>query len=129
MKMVHPADIKANGHYSPGVYARGLLFISGQLPIDAVTGKLVEGDAALQARQSLQNLDKVLMGAGLARDRVVSVHIYVSDIKCWDKVDKVYAEFFGNHKPARVVVPTGKMHYGALVEIEAVAEERGLIAD
>ena len=82
-----------------------------------------------EARQSLQNLDKVLMGAGLARDRVVSVHIYVSDIKYWDKVDKVYAEFFGNHKPARVVVPTGKMHYGALVEIEAVAEERGLIAD
>lgn len=129
MKMVEPLEIKANGHYAPGVTARGLLFVSGQLPMDSATGQLVKGDAGVQAAQALRNLDKVLMAAGLSRESVVSTHVYVSDIENWDRVNEVYADFFGSHKPARVVVPAGKLHHGALVEIEAIAEERGLFVD
>ena len=122
MKMVNPMDVKANGHYTPGVEAGGMLYISGQLPIDPVTGRIVAGDAAMQAKRALQNLDKVLMAAGLSRDAVVSVHVYIDDIAHWDMVNEAYASFFGSHKPARVIVPAGKLHHGALVEIEAVAE-------
>ncbi|MCR5439640.1 MAG: RidA family protein [Selenomonas sp.] len=129
MKKVQPMDVKANGHYSPGVIAGGMLYISGQLPMDPVTGKVVQGGADMQAARSLRNLDKVLIAAGLSRDNVASVHVYISDIADWDVVNAACAEFFGGHKPARVIVPAGKLHHGALVEIEAVAECRGLNID
>ena len=129
MKKVQPMDVKANGHYSPGVAAGGMLYISGQLPMDPVTGQVVQGDAGVQATRSLLNLDKVLIAAGLSRDAVVSVHVYVADIAYWDVVNEAYASFFGGHKPARVIVPAGKLHHGALVEIEAIAECRGLNVD
>lgn len=129
MKKVQPMDVKANGHYSPGVIAGGMLYISGQLPMDPFTGQVIKGDAGVQAARSLLNLDKVLIAAGLSRDAVVSVHVYISDIADWDIVNETYAEFFGGHKPVRVIVPAGKLHHGALVEIEAIAECRGLCVD
>ena len=129
MKNVQPMDVKANGHYMPGVLAGGMLYISGQLPIDPLTGTVVAGDAAVQVQRALFNLDKVLMAAGLSRDAVVSTHVYISDIADWDKVNEAYAAFFGGHKPARVIVPAGKLHHGALVEVEAIAEARGLTID
>ena len=77
MKKIQPMDVKANGHYSPGMVAGGMLYISGQLPLDPVTGKVVKGDAGMQATRSLFNLDKVLLEAGLSREAVVSVHVYI----------------------------------------------------
>jgi len=129
MKNVQPMDVKANGHYMPGVLAGGMLYISGQLPIDPLTGTVVAGDAAVQVQHALFNLDKVLIAAGLSRDAVVSTHVYIADIADWDKVNEAYAAFFGGHKPARVIVPAGKLHHGALVEVEAIAEARGLTID
>jgi len=126
MKMVKPMDVKANGHYTPGVLAGGMLYISGQLPMDPSTGKVAGRDAAEQVTRALYNLDKVLMAAGLSRDAVVSTHVYISDIADWDKVNEAYSQFFGGHKPARVIVPAGRLHHGALVEVEAIAEARGL---
>ena len=110
--------------YVPTVLASGLLHISGQLPIDPITGRVVGGDAAKQVLQALNNLDRVLTSANLSRDAVVSAHVYIANIADWDKVNEAYAQFFGSHKPARVIVPTGKLHYGALVEVEAVAEKK-----
>lgn len=129
MKMVTPMDLKANGHYTPGVLAGGMLYISGQLPIEPVTSQIINGDAGEQCQRALFNLDKVLMAAGLSRDAVVSVHIYAADIQDWDKINEAYAAFFGGHKPARVIVPSGHLHYGAKVEIEAIAEARGFQID
>lgn len=69
-----------------------------------------------------QNIEQVLKSAGITKESVVLCRVYVTDGKLWDEVNRVYAEYFGNHKPARVVVPTTELHHGALVEIEAMAE-------
>lgn len=113
---------KNNGHYVPGVISRGMLYISGQLPMDHDSGKMVEGDVAVQAEMALRNVERVLMAAGAAKENVVLCRVYIPDVALWDEVNRVYAAFFGGHKPARVVVPTRELHHGALVEIEAMAE-------
>lgn len=110
------------GHYTPGIISNGMLYISGQLSIDPDTRKVAEGGIEEHARLALNNVDRVLKAANLTRNDVVQCRIYVSDIEQWNKVNNVYAEFFGDHKPARIVVPSGKLHFGCLVEIEAVAE-------
>ena len=113
------------GHYSPGIVSHGTLYISGQLPIDHKTGKLVEGSAAEQTKAALANIESVLTAAGATRESVVLCRVYIPDVSLWDQVNAVYAEFFGAHKPARVMVPTTALHHGALVEIEAIAEMGG----
>lgn len=121
MKFVEGLTSKG-GHYSPGVAAGGMLYVSGQLPIDPETGKIAEGGIREQTLQALANVGRVLAAAGLGRENVVMCHVYIPDMADWDAVNEVYAEFFGSHKPARAVVPTRALHHGALVEIEAVAE-------
>lgn len=110
------------GHYSHGLVHNGLLFISGQLPIELGSGrKLTEESAGAQARQALANLDAVLRAANTSRDRVLKTTVFVADIELWGEVNQAYAEFFGDHRPARAIVPTGPLHFGLLVEIEAIA--------
>lgn len=121
MKLLAKAAAK-KGHYSAGVIMNHILYVSGQLPIDSATGKIVEGDVKVQMKQALANVDHVLMQAGTSREHVGLCRVYLSDMKLWDDINDVYADFFGSHKPARVVVPTRALHYGALVEIEAAAE-------
>jgi reactive intermediate/imine deaminase len=123
MKKITPLYLAENkGHYSPGIVSNGMLYVSGQLSIDPDTRRLPEGGLEAQVRQALANLDRVLREAGLGRASVVLCRVYIADIEGWDTVNRIYAEFFGNHKPARVVVPTGRLHFGCLVEIEAMAE-------
>lgn len=110
------------GHYTPGIISNGVLYISGQLSIDPDTRKVPEGGIEAHAKLALANVDRVLSAASLSRNDVVQCRVYVSDIDQWDAVNRVYAEFFGEHKPARIVVPVGKLHFGCLVEIEAIAE-------
>lgn len=110
------------GHYSAGVIMNHTLYISGQLPIDPATGKVVSGGVKEQMHQALRNVEHVLMQAGITKKQVGLCRVYLSDMNLWDEVNDVYADFFGAHKPARVVVPTRALHYGALVEIEAAAE-------
>ena len=121
MKIIS-GNASKGGHYSPGVVSRGMLYVSGQLPIDHSTGKIVPGGVAEQTEAALRNVEKVLVAAGAARESVVLCRVYVPDVALWDEVNRVYAAFFGAHKPARVVVPTTALHHGALVEIEAMAE-------
>ncbi len=123
MKQIAPKYLVENkGHYTPGIVSNGMLYISGQLSIDPDTRRLPEGGLEGHARQALANVDRVLREAGLGRDSVVLCRVYIADMEGWDTVNRIYAEFFGTHKPARVVVPTGRLHFGCLVEIEAVAE-------
>ena len=110
------------GHYSPGVISKGMLYISGQLSIDLDTRAVPEPDIDAHMALALHNVERVLQAAGLTRDSVVQCRIYVADIRCWDRVNEVYRQFFGEHKPARIVVPVPALHFGCLVEIEAVAE-------
>lgn len=110
----------ANGHYSHCIEHNGVLYISGQLPVDPLSKTIPEGIEA-QLRMILDKIDLILTESGSARDNVIQVRIYVSDIGLWDKVNEIYSEFFGAHRPVRCVVPVGKLHYGCLVEAEAIA--------
>ena len=123
MKFVVPQYKGENkGHYSPGIISNGLLFISGQLSIDPDTRQVSQGGIEEHTRLALNNLDRVLKEAGVERSSVVQCRVYVSDIDDWDKVNVIYSEFFGEHKPARIVVPVSELHFGCLIEIEAIAE-------
>ncbi len=122
MKFIHtPYSLKQAGHYTPGIVSHGMLYISGQLPRDPATGKIPEGILA-QTRQVFANLELVLHSAGVGKEAVVSCRIYVSDIQLWDEINLEYAAFFGNHKPARALIPVSTLHYGCLLELEAIAE-------
>jgi len=110
-----------SGHYSQAVVHAGLVFVSGQLPIDPKTGEKQLGTIEEQSARVLANLEAVLKASGSGKGKVIRVTVYVSNIVLWDRVNKVYADFFGDHKPARVVVPTRDLHYGFQIEMDAVA--------
>ncbi len=109
------------GHYSQAVVHNGTVYIAGQLPIDPETGEKCLGSIEEQTEQVLKNVTAILDAAGSGLDRVLKVTIYVSDISLWGGVNAVYAKFFGDHRPARVVVPTRELHHGFLIEVEAIA--------
>lgn len=110
------------GHYAQAVVHQGVIYVSGQLPIDPHTGVHCCGPIEEQTELALKNLAAILDAAGSSLDRVLKTTVYVSDISLWCLVNVVYARVFGNHRPARAVVPTGELHHGCLIEIEALAE-------
>ena len=112
------------GHYSQAVIHNGTVYVAGQLPIDPTDRDAPPGDAAAQARRALENVRLILEAAGSGLDLVLQVTLYVSDISYWGDVNRVYAEVMGDHKPARAVVPVQELHFGYLVEIQAVAALR-----
>ena len=112
------------GHYSQAVIHGGTVYVAGQLPIDPADREAPPGDAATQARQALENVRGILEAAGSGLDRVLQMTVYVSDITHWGEVNRVYAEMMGEHRPARAVVPVRDLHYGYLVEIQAIAALR-----
>lgn len=109
------------GHYSQAIVHDGLVYVSGQLPVDPESGEKILGSVEEQAARVLENIARVLEAAGSGLDRVIKTTVYVTDIRLWDRVNAVYAEYFGDHRPARVVVPTGPLHHGFQVEVDAVA--------
>ena len=111
----------AVGPYSQGIVAGELVFVSGQIPLDPATGRLVEGGFAAQVEQVLRNLDAVLAAAGSDRTRVAKVTVYLTDIDRFGEMNAVYEQFFGDHRPARAAVGVAALPRGAAVEMEAVA--------
>jgi len=122
MKIISTPDCPPPaGHYSQGIVHDGLVYVSGMMAVDPKTGEKKLGSIEEQTLQALENIDGVLKAAGTSRDKVLKCTCYVSDIALWGQVNAVYAKFFGDHKPARAVVPTRELHFGFLVEIECVA--------
>ena len=111
----------AVGPYSHGILAGGFAFLSGQTPLDPATGKLLEGDIAAQTRRTLANLGAVLEAAGLGFDDVVECNVFLVDMADFAAMNAVYAEVFGDHRPARSTVAVSGLPAGALVEIEVWA--------
>jgi 2-iminobutanoate/2-iminopropanoate deaminase len=109
------------GHYSQAVVHAGLVYVSGTLPLDPASSQPLTGEIEAQAERVLENLSAVLDAAGSGLDCVLKVTVYVSDISLWGRVNTVYARYFGEHKPARTVAPVNALHYGCLVEIDAIA--------
>ena len=125
--MTHPPPIHPHGtppphaHYVPALSHAGLVFCSGQLPRLADGTHTADRGFEEQVRLTLANLDRVLTAAGTSRNRVLHVTAYLVGIDHWDAFNAVYADFFGDWRPTRTVVPVPALHFGYLVEIEAVA--------
>lgn len=121
IRPVSPPGAPPGGHYSPGVVHAGLVYVSGQLPFAPGDTERTLGDIAEQTEQALRNVESVLLEAGSSLDRVVQMTIYVSDGDDWATVNEVYGRVMGSHRPARAVVPVNPLHYGAAIEIQAIA--------
>ncbi len=121
IRTVTPPGAPPGGHYSPGVVYGGLVYVSGQLPFRPGDADRTLGTVAEQAEQALRNVESVLRAAGSALDRVLQMTIYLSDGDDWGTVNQVYARMLGEHRPARAVVPVSELHFGAAIEIQAIA--------
>ncbi|MBL7979398.1 MAG: RidA family protein [Bacteroidetes Order II. Incertae sedis bacterium] len=108
------------GHYSQAIVHERLVYVAGQLPI--VPGQThVVGSIEDQTRQVLHNVSMVLEAAGSSLNHLLKVTIYVSDMALWGRVNAIYSEVLGDHKPARAVVPVNPLHHGFQIEIDAIA--------
>ncbi|MGE5678218.1 MAG: RidA family protein [Pseudomonadota bacterium] len=110
-----------SGHYSPAVKMGNMICISGQLPIDPYTGEKCTGGIKEQTQQVLKNIDDILKAAKADKANIMKMTIFVSDITFWGEINEIYAQYFGDHKPARIVVPVNTLNYGSLLEIDALA--------
>lgn len=111
----------AIGPYSQAVDTGGVVFCSGQLPVDPATRALVAGDITVQTRQVLANLRAVLAAAGLALPDVAKTTVFLADLADFAAMNAVYADAFGPHKPARSTVQVARLPLDARIEIECMA--------
>lgn len=110
------------GPYSQAVIHGELVYASGQIPLDAATGRLVEGGVEAQTRQVIANLSAVLEAAGTSLERAIRTTVYLVDLSSFPRVNAVYAEHFtGRPAPARATVQVAALPLGAQIEIDAVA--------
>jgi len=117
---------KPIGPYSAAVESGDTLYISGQIPLDAATGKLVDGDISAQARQSMENLKALLEAAGLSFGHVVKTTIFLTSMGDFAGVNEVYKAYVSEPYPARSTIAVAALPMGAKVEIEMVASRSAL---
>lgn len=116
-----PKAPAAIGPYSQAVISRGMVFASGQIPIDPVTGEVVQGDISAQSHQVMKNMLEVLAAAGSSPERVIKTTCFLTDMTMFAVFNDIYAQYFPG-KPARACVQAAALPKGVLVEVEAVAE-------
>ena len=125
MKQVQPAgQPQPKGHYSPGIVHNGLVYVSGQLPMDLETRQPFTGSVEEQTELALRNVEAVLKEAGSDLSQVLQMTIYVSDIELWAAVNEAYARVMDEHRPARAMIPVKDLHFGTKIEIAAIAAVR-----
>jgi len=120
-KAITTPKAKAIGPYSAAIESGELVFVSGQIPLDPLAGKLVEGDIAAQTRQSLENLKAILAAAGLTFAHVVKTTIFLTSMSDFAAVNDVYKSYMGEPYPARSTIAVAALPMGAKVEIEMIA--------
>lgn len=119
--LIYPDELpRPKGHYSPAVVHGGTVYVSGQLPFNR-NGDIELGTVEEQTALCLHNMETILRASGSDLQHVLKVTVYLSDVDQWPVINAVYARVFGDHRPARAVVPVGPLHYGAAVEIECIA--------
>ncbi|KAG9307282.1 hypothetical protein G9A89_017110 [Geosiphon pyriformis] len=111
----------AIGPYSQAIVANGFVFVSGQIPVIPETGEIVSDDIQEQTRQSLKNLKHVLEAANSSLAQVVKTTVFIKNMDDFAKINKVYAEAFGDHKPARACVEVARLPKDVKVEIDGIA--------
>ena len=121
---INAPGAKVAGPYSQAVEGSGLLFLSGQTPLDHATGKLVSGDIGEQTAQCFKNLFQVLDAAGLNAGDVVSVQVFLTDMNDFAAMNAIYAEQFAKPYPARTTIGVASLPMGARIEIAMTAKTR-----
>lgn len=111
----------AIGPYSQAIASRGLLFCSGQIPLDPATGAIVEGDVQAQTRRALDNLSAVLTAGGASLATVVKTTVFLVSMNDFAAMNAIYGEYFTSEPPARSTVAVAELPRGARVEVEAIA--------
>ena len=121
MQFISPSTVSTpRGHYSPAVIHNGVVYVAGQLPIDAngeVQLKSIEEQTAL----CMHNIEQILLAANSSLQHILKVNVFVSDIASWPAINTEYSRIMGSHKPARIVVPCNTLNYGCGVEIDCIA--------
>ena len=112
---------KPIGPYSQAVIAGGLLFVSGQIPLDPATGELVEGDIEAQTEQVFKNLMAILKEAKAGPEHVVKATVFLRDMQDFPRMNEVYARYFGKEPPASSTVQAAALPRGVAVEIDVIA--------
>ncbi len=111
----------AGGHYSQAVIANGFIFVSGLLPLIPDTNRQIPEGIEAQAEQIFKNMKVILQAAQSDLSRLVSVQIFISNVEHWSTVNQVFVRVLGEHKPARTIIPCNVLHYGALIEANAIS--------
>ena len=136
MQQANPASVAASpvatanapapgGHYSQAMCHGGLVYVSGQLPVAPDGTHHPNADFADQSRLAIRNMLAVVEAAGGSVDKLLKVTVYIVGVDNWPRFNTVYAELLGDACPARSVVPVPALHYGYLVEIDAIAASNG----
>jgi len=122
MKIIStPNAPAAIGPYSQAVVSNGFAFLSGQIPLDPATGKIVDGDIAAQTERVLENLKSVLEGCGTSLTKVVKTTVYLTDMREFAKMNEVYARYFAENPPSRATVEAARLPRDVRVEIDCIA--------
>lgn len=122
MEFIASSDApKAIGPYSQAVKVGNIVYTSGQISLDPATGNLVEGDFSAQARRVFDNLRAVLHQAGGDFRNVVKATVYLTDLGNFQALNNIYAEYFGDHKPARTTIQAAALPKGSAIEIDLIA--------
>ncbi len=111
----------AIGPYSQAIRANGLIFTSGQIPIDPATGQIISGDVAAQTERVLKNVSEILTAAGTSLDKVVRTTVFLKNMSEFAQMNEVYARFFTKEPPARSTVEVARLPKDVLVEIDVIA--------
>jgi 2-iminobutanoate/2-iminopropanoate deaminase len=126
MKKIETSSAPAAiGPYSQAIETGSLLFLSGQIPLDPLTGEIVAGGIEAQARQVMNNLQAVLKAADLNFASLVKTTIYLTDLDNFATVNRIYGEYVGETPPARATVQVAALPKGALIEIDGIAVKGG----
>jgi 2-iminobutanoate/2-iminopropanoate deaminase len=126
MKQISTKEAPAAiGPYSQAILTSGMVFLSGQIPLDPKTGEMVKGDVTVQTERVIENLRAVLAAAECTFANVVKTTIFLTNMDDFQAVNAVYSKAFGDHRPARATVAVAALPRGARVEIEAIAVTQG----
>ena len=120
-RIIPAGGASPRGHYTPAMRAGDFVYVSGQGPIDPVTDKLAAGDVAFQTQLTLSNMQRILEAAGVGITDVVKCSVFLRDISEFHNMNRAYAAFFGEHKPARTTIEAKFHQAEMLVEIDCVA--------
>lgn len=112
------------GHYSQAIEYKGIIYVSGILPVGTLNNEQKIASIEVQAQKVFDHLDEILRAAESDQSLVLKTTVYISDINLWDSVNAVYSKYFGGHKPARVIVPVNTLHHGFNIELEVIAAKR-----